>query len=320
MSSRSDIILVTAAAGDIGSSAVRALQESQAGIVGTDMNDLCPVRPILRAFYKSPPASDTSAYLDFLVNIVKKEGVRFLLPISEPEIEVLSQQRAVFEELDVNLLLNSEDVIDNFSDKLSAMSYLADLGIRVPKTALLSKYDGSFGFPVIVKARKGCGSRSLWIADDYRDVEYLRGKDDGGLIVQELVGSEDEEYTTAVFSDGDRVSSISFRRRLGYGGMSREARLVDEPLLSELSSKVARAVHLQGSINIQTRRAGGVFIPFEINPRLSSTVLFRKHFGFNDAVWWMDVLVGRGYSYEQRYLKGVAVRCVSECYFDMEEA
>ncbi|MCR4321639.1 MAG: ATP-grasp domain-containing protein [Candidatus Brocadiaceae bacterium] len=117
------------------------------------------------------------------------------------------------------------------------------------------------------------------------------------------------------------MSSITFRRKLGLGGLSVEAVLVDEPFIGHLASKIAAATGLIGSINIQTRRMadGNIFIPFEINPRLSSTHLFRKRFGFNDLLWWLNVLNGKGYYYEKQYKSGRAVRYVSECYFDMEK-
>jgi len=86
-----------------------------------------------------------------------------------------------------------------------------------------------------------------------------------------------------------------------------------------LSSKIAEAVSLRGSINIQSRRVGDVFLPFEINPRISGTVLFRKKFGFDDVSWWMDILSGKTYDYVPLFKSGRAIRHYSECYFDMEE-
>lgn len=86
--------------------------------------------------------------------------------------------------------------------------------------------------------------------------------------------------------------------------------------------KIAEATGLVGSINVQTRKLEGaeVYVPFEINPRISSTLLFRKKFGFDDAVWWLDVLQGRSYEYRKRYNAGIAIRHVTESYFDLEEA
>jgi carbamoyl-phosphate synthase large subunit len=134
------------------------------------------------------------------------------------------------------------------------------------------------------------------------------------------VGSESEEYTTGVFSNGSSVSVITFRRRLGYGGLSVEAKLAEEPFLEKLAEKVAAEMKLTGSINIQSRKIkDDLFMPFEINPRLSSTLLFRKKFGFDDAVWWLNSLFNKDYCYKKEFRSGVAMRFVSECYFQMEK-
>ena len=314
------VILISAICGDIGSSAVRALREAAHKIIGCDIKFYTPVFHLADKFYQAPAASDTENYLDFLKDIIKKENIEAFLPISEPEIRILNTRRKEIGTLGIKLLLNNRTIIETFLDKLITARYITSIGLIAPKTTLLREYDGSFGFPLIVKPRAGYGSKKLWILEDQNDLDYLRLKDDGCLIVQEYIGSESEEYTTGVFSDGNNVSSITFRRRLGYGGLSAEAILVDEPALENLSVRIAKATGLIGGINIQSRRLdySNIFVPFEVNPRLSSTLLFRKRFGFDDAVWWLNVLFGKGYSYKKEYKSGRAIRCVSECYFDME--
>ena len=313
------IILISAIYGDIGCSAVRSLREAAKKIVGCDMKPYSPVSHLVDQFYIAPAATDTTNYIAFLKEIIIREKVSFFLPVSETEIEVLNARRRELEALGVQLLLNNQNIIDTFLDKLRTVQYLESLDIKIPRTMLLCDYDGSYGYPVIVKSRKSHGSKKLRKIIDLHDVEYVRKKNDGSLLIQECIGSNKEEYTTGVFSDGDIVSSITFRRKLGFGSMSIEAILSDEPYIDNMVRRIAKNIGLIGSINIQSRRVGNDFIVFEINPRLSSTMLFRKKFGFDDAVWWLNVLLGKRYSYKKQFKSGRAIRCLSECYFDMEE-
>jgi len=313
-------ILISAVCGDIGGGAVRALRASASRLIGCDMKDGCPVSPILDSFFIAPAASNPDKYMTFLKDVIRTEKVDALLPISEPEIELLNKQRTEIESLGVKILLNNPLIIENFLDKLKTMHFLNSLGIRTPRTTLLRDYDGSLDFPVIIKPRTGYGSKRLWIADDEHDLAYVRRKDDGLLIVQEYLGRVEEEYTTGVFSDGHNVSSITFKRRLGFGGLSAEAVYSECPFLEELSARIAVASGLRGCINIQSRRIDeNLFVPFEINPRLSSTLPFRKYFGFDDAVWWLNIVLGGGYKYIKKFKSGKAVRFVSDYYFDMKE-
>lgn len=314
------VILISAVCGDIGGGAVRALRASASRIIGCDMREGCPVSSILDSFYLAPGASDQSKYIDFLKSVIRAEGVDALLPISEPEIEVLNERREEIESLGVKLLLNNQLIIENFLDKFKMVRFLDRLGIKVPRTMSLREYDGTIDFPIIIKPRRGYGSKRLWIVEDEHDLAYVKKKDDGHLIVQEYLGRVEEEYTTGVFSNGDNVSSITFKRHLGFGGLSAEAVYTECPFLEELAEKIASATELRGCINVQTRRLhDNLFVPFEINPRLSSTLPFRKHFGFDDAVWWLNSLFGESYTYNRKFKAGKVVRYVSDYYFDMEE-
>jgi len=313
------IILISSIGGDIGSSAVRSLRESVDMIIGCDIaNNTFPVLDIIDRFYKAPPASDTDNYIDFLKEVISKENIKGFLPISEYEIEVLKSRRNEFDDLGVRLFMNNHKILDNFLDKLKTVYYLKSINVKVPKTMLLNDYNGEFGYPVIIKPRKGCGGKGILAAECPDDLEYMSKKNDGSLIVQEYIGTDAEDYTTGVFSDGNLVSSISFKRKLGFGSLSVEAVLVNEPFLDNMAQHISKETGLIGSINIQSRRSGDVFIPYEINPRLSSTMLFRKKFGFDDAVWWLNVLFGKVYSYKVKYKSGRAVRYLSERYFDMD--
>src|SRR3569833_3161577 len=113
------------------------------------------------------------------------------------------------------------------------------MGIQVPSTYLLKEYKNQLNFPMIVKRRSGCGSKSVWKVDSELDLNYLKQKDDGSFVIQEYVGSSDEEYTTGVFSDGTRVSSITFKRKLGLGSLSVEVELVDAAALDQMAVAIA---------------------------------------------------------------------------------
>lgn len=193
---KKDVILVSAVAGDIGCSAVRSLSEEGYEIIGCDINPYTPALPLLQKFYKAPPASEETEYISFIKDIINRENVDYFVPISEPEIKILNVKREEFSVQDVKLLINNRTILDSFLDKLKTAQYLSSIAAKAPKTALLKEYDGTFGFPLIVKPRTGCGSKRIWKVEDSKDLDYVRLKDDGQLIVQEYVGSDSEEYTT----------------------------------------------------------------------------------------------------------------------------
>jgi carbamoyl-phosphate synthase large subunit len=69
--------------------------------------------------------------------------------------------------------------------------------------------------------------------------------------------------------------------------MTSFATIVNEKVLNDYAIKIAKEFNLNGSINIQSRKVNNSFYIFEINPRFSSTVYIRNHFGFKDVLWWI---------------------------------
>ena len=314
---RTGVILVSAVAGDIGASVVRSLVGTGYTIIGCDIKPYSPVSDIVDKYYVVPSASERESYIDAIKDIIKEQNVNFFLPISEPEIELVNAKRYEFEELDTRLLLNNKRILDIFLDKLKTALYLNSIGIRIPKTVLLKEYEGGLDFPLIVKSRRSYGSRSIWKVENPNDLVYLKNKDNGSFIVQQYIGSAEVEFTTGVFSDGRNVSSITFRRILGVDGTTLEVLLSNEEYLNGIAERIAKVTDLVGYINIQSRRVGDIFLPFEINPRISGTILFRKKFGFDDVILWIDVLSGGTYTYKPLYKSGRAMRYYSELFFDM---
>ena len=60
--------------------------------------------------------------------------------------------------------------------------------------------------------------------------------------------------------------------------------------IEKLAKQVAELFELRGYINIQLKRKAGCLYVFEINPRISGTVMFRHMLGFEDLLWWLDLL------------------------------
>jgi carbamoyl-phosphate synthase large subunit len=57
--------------------------------------------------------------------------------------------------------------------------------------------------------------------------------------------------------------------------------------------KIAEITKLAGSLNIQLKIFNKKISIFEINPRLSSTVMMRHMLGFKDCIWWINYFLDK---------------------------
>jgi carbamoyl-phosphate synthase large subunit len=310
--------LVTGIGGDIGQSVIKCLRDARypLAVYGCDMDPYAAYRNQVKKFLVAPSASGASRYLDFIARSVNREGIDYIFPVSEPEIAVLNSSPERFNGR-VKIFALSRKITEVFFDKYDTVMFLKRHGLPYPKTALLEEYAGDFGFPLIVKPRRGSGGKRNHLVKNKKELQLIKSIEKNA-IAQEVIGTDEEEYTGAVFSDKKQVYSIFFRRKLGYGSLTKTAELVDCPALTALAKDVAKATGLEGSMNIQLRRSDGTYIPFEINPRFSSTVYIRSVFGFQDVKWWIDLHEGRAVKYRPLYKAGVAVRSINEVFYNLK--
>lgn len=277
-----DSVLVTGGAGDIGRGLAKILGTLPwiDEVHGMDVSDRFPSAAFYRGFTTAPPVRDPG-YLDALAEAATASGAQLIIPMSEPELRFFSERRLA-EIAGIPLLMPSFEVMDLGFDKLATAEYLADHGLPHPWTVRADEA-GPRDLPCIMKSRTGSGSKSLFIVtEDNRDE---LGRHTDGMIYQELLLPDDEEYTCGVFrSRSGQLATISFRRVLA-GGRTGYAEVVRVARIDELLASLAQSLRFTGSINVQLRLTDRGPVVFEINPRFSSTVVFRHLLGFRDLEW-----------------------------------
>lgn len=307
-------ILITAIGGDIGYGIIKALKKSGHNlyIIGCDIKKYNCSYDLVDEFYVSPAYKEEDEWWGFVQRLIANEKIDYFWPVTEPEIKIVNKRRGELH--NVKVIINNPLILDIAMDKGKTAEHLEKKGIRTPRT-WKSPEDCLGKYPLIVKERFSCGSHGIRVVNNKNDLIDAMGSMHAPII-QEYVGSESDEYTLTVFSDGHVVNYIAFKRELGFGGMSRFVELVHNGKLEEIAYRIAEILGLRGSINIQMRRQEGIYYVFEINPRISSTIGFRLLLGFNDVTWWLDMIEGKKieqYKYPSRKIYGV--RSVEEKLF-----
>lgn len=299
--------------------------------------------------YTVPPASD-SRYLEILMDICRQRKVKVLIHGSEPELKVISSHREGIVKAGVLPLINTHEVIERCMDKWATVVFLKEQGFHVPKSLAVDtekEITHDLALPAVVKpVLGGGGSNNIFLAQDVDELEFAcrylirQGK---RALVQEYVGTPDDEYTVGVLStlDGKLVGSIALRRYI-LSGLSNRIQITNRTGRKELSStlaissgisqgviddfpeirkvceKIAKALCSKGPINIQCRFVDEKLYPFEINPRFSGTTYIRALMGFNEP----DMLIRhhlfgevlpRPVSYKfGRVVRGLVEHCISD--------
>lgn len=282
-------VLVTGCGGDIGMGVGRILKDifPSKKLVGADISDDHPGAFIFDSCVTLPRA-DSPQYLEALREVVREHKIECIIPIAEGEIRFL--QQAALREIDrVPLILANDTALNVGLDKLATNDFLRTHDLPYPWTRVVK--DGPpRELPCIIKSRFGRGSRGVFTVDK-ESVEFLtrtRSED----IWQEFLSSGEDEYTCGVYGCMSKeVRTIIMRRKLG-GGLTVSGQVVENESIRLVLEKLATYLELRGSINVQLRLTKRGPMIFEINPRFSSTVVFRHKLGFKDVLWSLEERAG----------------------------
>lgn len=284
-------ILVTSLGGDIGGNIVNILLKQEnvkLFIVGTDIKKNIFSSDQIDKFYQIDKVDSLEFYKQ-LVRIIQKNSIKIILPVSEKEIIWFNKNRKLFASLNVEIVINKHKIVKTFFNKLKTSEQLKRIGVNTPKTHLFSKFKNKLAFPLILKSNYSVKTKDIYIINNQNQLNYLNicieNKND--YIIQEYIGSIEDEYTTTVYRSNEKFETITFKREL-TGGMTSFATVSNEKVLVSYAKKIAEFYDLKGSINIQSRKIGNKFYIFEINPRFSSTVYIRDYYGFQDVLWWLN--------------------------------
>jgi carbamoyl-phosphate synthase large subunit len=241
---------------------VSAFAEAGATTIAVDANELAP------ALYHADrraivPRVDDPLYVDALRELVALHDVRLIVPLTDLDGAVLARadlSPAV-------ALVSPADVIEQVDDKWRAHVLFERLGVPSPGTWLPDELPASLPYPVLVKARRGFGSRHIFRADDVEALDFFLRHTPVPSMVQQLCTGD--EFSIDVFSDLDGRCLGAVPRTMieSKGGESIKGETIRDWDLIELGRFVAETLGIRGPANIQCFRDGAKKWITDVNPR-----------------------------------------------------
>ena len=243
---------------------VKAFGAAGATTVAVDLNELAPA--LYAADIRSAvPAVGDPGYAAALVALVEEHGVELIVPLADLDHRVLAAHR---DALGALVLLAGPETISLCEDKYRASRFFESSGIASPRTWLPDELPGEIPYPVLVKARRGFGSRHIYRADDREELEFfLRRTTEESMVQQVCTG---EEFSIDVFSDlqGRCLGAVPRTMIESKGGESIKGMTIKDADLIEHGRLVAETMGIAGPANVQCFREPDGSLPVtDVNPR-----------------------------------------------------
>lgn len=271
-------------------------------IIATDMQLSAPALQVADVKLQVPAVYDPN-YIDITLDICKKHKVNALISLNDLELPILANNKRLFEELGVKVIVSSPEVIDICFDKYKTAQWIESIGLKSPKTyirledAKKALETGEISFPLFMKPRWGSGSIGLESISDMEDLEIyyniLMKKIKKTILATASIGNEyiliqekltGNEYGLDVMNDldGNNVG-VSVKQKLAMrSGETDKAITLDLPDVKQMGEQIGKELRHIGNLDVDImQRANGDYCILELNPRFGGGFPFSYEAGVN---------------------------------------
>jgi carbamoyl-phosphate synthase large subunit len=291
-------VLVTGAGGPSAISFMRAIEgtgiELHAGDIDPHAAGLHLVPEARRVILRPGAHPD---FVDEATDYCGRHGIDVFVPTVDWELEPVAAARDRFAAVGARVMVAEATTLALALDKWTLLR-ACQSACATPHSALFDEdFDAdaagdAWGLPLVVKPRRGAGSRGVRVARTLEELAAIRR--DPSLLVQEHLPGE--EYSVDVLSALDTtVLAVVPRVRLKVdSGIAVTGRTVHDAALDAAARAVAGRIGLTFVSNIQFRRdAQGTPKLLEVNVRFPGTMPLTVASGVDMPRLALDILLGK---------------------------
>lgn len=267
-------------------------------VIAADMSELAP------AIYKADqyyivPQMDSPDYLDVIFDICRKEQIKGIVSLIDPELSFLARNQKKLEDLGVKVIGSPYELCEMSLDKfrmycwfvqhkyLCAASYIDIEEFDLDVTA------GKIAYPVFVKPVKGSASEAVGKAGDKKKVELLFTQKEGMMIQQFLKGQEIGADVYIDLISGEVISIFTKKKLKMKAGETDKAISFKDQKLFEVIERFVKEAGFRGVIDIDIFEVDGTYYFSEVNPRFGGGYPHAHECGCNFIELMLENLSGR---------------------------
>ena len=285
-------ILITSAGQRV--SLVKAFQKElkaivpSAKIITVDANPvLAPACHVADEFEKIPKFDDAN-YIVALLAICIKWKVKIVIPTIDSELLVLSQNKKIFNEKGITILVSDTSFVTKCRDKRIINNFFTTNGIEIPKA--VDKLNPTF--PLFIKPYDGSLSKDIFLIENTSQLLDYHVNNPKLMFTEYINPNEYDEYTVDTYYDKkNNLKCIIPRKRIFVraGEVNKGVTSYNElvTFIKEKLSSINGAlgcITMQFFLNKKTKRIVGI----EINPRFGGGYPLSYLAGGNFPKWIIE--------------------------------
>lgn len=256
-------------------------------LVATDNSPVAPALYFADKQYLVPRINDTH-YMDFVLDICRKESIKAITTLIDPEIEVLANNRDLLLENGILPLCPSKETAHLCFDKYALFVHLSEKSIPTVLT-----YDsiehftegfnkGEINFPVFIKPRTGSGSVGIHKIHNMKELNVYFAEGEHEYIIQEFMDCEDCDADVYIDCISHKPVSMFSKHKIEtrIGGANKTISFKDQRLF-DFIKEICKVLEFNGPVDMDFWYRDGVYYLSEVNPRFGGAYLHAYGAGVN---------------------------------------
>lgn len=237
-------------------------------IIATDCSEIAPALYDADRHYIVPRITAPD-YLDIILDICKKEQIKAVLSLIDPELSLLAEHADKFTELGVNIIGSSYELCERSLDKYEMYLWLKEHGYKCARSFMKWEDFEAAGleYPVFVKPARGSASIAISKAEDEETARFLFEHGEGMMLQEFLKGQEIGADVYIDMISGEVVSIFTKKKLVMRAGETDKAVSFKDEKLFGLIEKFVKESGFRGQIDIDIFEIGGEYYISEVNPR-----------------------------------------------------
>jgi carbamoyl-phosphate synthase large subunit len=314
-------VLVTGAGGPAGVAVIRSLlRRGDAEVVAADMDRWAAGLYLVDADHRRlVPPGHAEEFVDVVMGMCRNDRIDVLFSTVDVELPRLAAERHRLHDAGTHLASPSLRTLETCLDKL-ALVRACERTCRVPRTELLGTPQAISGwdFPVIVKPRRGAGSRGVRLVRSEAELDAVHAEED--LLVQELLPGDEYSIDVLAGLDGRIIAAVPRSRVRVESGVAVAGVTVHDEGLIATATAVARAIGLSTVANVHLKRdADGVPALLEVNPRFTGAMPLTIAAGVDMPSITLDALLSRKVPKSMDFVEIANVRYLEDVFLPVDQ-
>lgn len=275
-------VLVTAIGSMSADTVLTTLSEVQSlKLIGTDIypQEWQPNAAFVSKFYQIHKATH-AAYISQMLEICRENNINYIIPLTDPEVDCLSENAKLFEKEGVTLCISSPETILKCRDKSTIEELFKNSStVKVVSSLSREKLEDEKVYPIIAKPKRGRSSEGLFLLKKKSSLAIIDSFDDY-LFQPRIEGAVfTVDFIRTINGDTLCIPRKELIRTSNGAGITVE--IIQSDYLNKVTRVIGETLNIIGCVNIEFISDGTDFYLIDINPRFSAGIGFSLEAGYD---------------------------------------